>query len=161
MTVHNARHSENPAYNEVYFNDFEDMSGPPFINAKSGTKLYFAAPNETYTIDKKLKTGTYDAVFWHDGNGPSLPWKRRTVSLKVSSSTTFPTVKFDVVAQIDDLCIVPRNATFSTCEHVPGWGNVSETDEQGFYFKTEYNGVGLPVQIKDMYNTTVKKFEYR
>lgn len=161
MTVHNARHSENPAYNEIYFNDFEGQSGPSYPAAKSGTKVYSSLPSSTYTIDKKLKAGTYNVIFWHDGNGPSYPWKRRVAALKVTSSTTFPAVSFGITGLVDDFCIVPRNATFSTCEYVPGWGNVSETDERGFYFKTEYNGLGLPVQIKDMYNTIVKKFEYR
>jgi len=161
MTVHNARHSENPSYNEVYFNDFEAMTGAPYKDAKSGKMYHVSTPNATFTIDKKLKPGTYDVIFWHDGNGPSLPWERRAMSLKITSASTYPSVSFGITGLIDDLCIVPRNAAFSTCEYVPGWGNVSETTEQGSYFKTDYNGLGLPVQVKDMYNTIVKKFEYR
>lgn len=161
VTFHNARYSINPAYNEVYFNDFEDQVGPPCSTAKSGSQVFFASPNTSYLIDKKLKAGDYNVVFWHDDANIILPWKRHVTPLKITSFATAPSVKLGVVAQIDDLCILPCNATFSISEYVPGWGNVSETTEQGSYFKTEYNGFGFPVKITDHRNVVIKKYDYK
>lgn len=161
MTLHNARLSATSANNEVFFTDFEHLTGPTYAQARSGTKALSTTPSSAYTISQKLKAGEYTAMFWHDKNGPSQPMKRRTVPVTVASSSTFPSVIFGISGYVDDLCIIPRNATLSTCHYVPGWGNTLETDEQGRDLKTEYNGFGLPVKITDHNGIVVKQYEYK
>lgn len=161
MTLHNARLSANLADNEVFFTDFEHLTGPNYLQARSGTKVLSTTPFSAYTINQKLKAGEYTAVFWHDKNGPSQPMKRLTAPVTVASSSTFPSVVFGISGYIDDLCIIPRNATLSTCHYVPGWGNTLETDEQGRDLKTEYNGFGLPVKITNHNGIVVKQYDYK
>ena len=161
MTLHNARLSATSANNEVFFTDFEHLTGPTYSQARSGTKALSTTPSSVYTISQKLKAGEYTAVFWHDKNGPSQPMKRRTAPVTVASSSTFPSVVFGIAGYVDDLCIIPRNATLSTCHYVPGWGNTLETDEQGRDLKTEYNGFGLPVKITNHNGIVVKQYEYK
>lgn len=154
-TVLNARHSDNPALNQVYFNNFETYTGIPGMPARSGVMSRYVG---SYTLDKKLAPGSYVVTFYHESG-----WRRQTKPLQITSANTYPTIDFGSTAYgfIDDLSILPQNATISTCIHVPGWGNTMESDERGQATYTEYNTVGLPLTIKDNTKTIVKKFEYK
>lgn len=154
--VTNAIHSED-ASNQVYFNDFETIGGPPISNAKSGKYTTWWTPGHTYTIDRKLTPGSYILSFWVNDGPPA--YSKQTRLIKVEN-TNYQTVVFGITGQIDDVAILPPNATIRSCVHIPGWGNISETDERGRTIYTEYNEVGLPVKIMDNERTVRKIIGY-
>lgn len=157
-TILNARHSENPAYNQVYYNDFEDdPSSDSEVSARSGDKARLVYSGTSFTIDRKFSPGSYILTYHTEGE-----WNAVKTPVEIANSNTSPAINFGrYFGYIDDIIMLPRNATISTSCYVPGWGNVSETTEQGLYFKTEYNGFGLPVKITDHRNITIKQFDYK
>lgn len=157
-TILNARHSENPAYNQVYYNDFEDdPSSDSGVSARSGDKARLVYSGTSFTIDRKFAPGSYILTYHTEGE-----WNAVKTPVEIANSNTSPAINFGrYFGYIDDIIMLPRNATISTSCYVPGWGNVSETTEQGLYFKTEYNGFGLPVKITDHRNITIKQFDYK
>ena len=161
-TVLNARHSENPLLNQVYFDDFETKVGPPYSRTKSGERSITWSPGQTYTIDKKLAPGSYILTFWSDDAGiMGMGMGKVTRKFDITNSSSYPTIIFGLTGYIDDVSILPHNAILTSAVYVPGWGNTSESDERGQTSYTEYNGLGLPVTIKDNTKTIVKKFEYQ
>lgn len=158
-TVLNARHSENPLLNQVYFNDFETEVGSPYSRTKSGEKSIIWSPGRTYTIDEKLAPGSYILTFWSDATG-IMGMGKVTRKFDVINASSYPAISF-LTGYVDDVSILPPNATLTSAVYVPGWGNISESDERGQTTYTEYNSLGLPVTIKDNDKKVVRKFEYQ
>ena len=62
--------------------------------------------------------------------------------------------------QIDDLSIIPRNATLESSYRIGPLGILSETDAQGHVRNYRYNSVGLPIEISDEQGNILKKYTY-
>lgn len=157
-TVLNARHSENAAFNEVYYTDFEDLESGPPMGARSGEIAQIVTGPQTVAINKRLVPGSYTLTFW----GKEMnTWTKNTRKINITSNTTYPLFSYGYTGTIDDVAILPPNASLSTCIYIPGWGNIIQTDERGQTIYTQYNGLGLPVTLENNDGIIFKKYGYK
>ena len=163
--VDNAYHStnKNKNNNQVYFDDFE-TNGTIDANAKSGKKVMSIVPNSRYMFDlTDLEIGSYIVTYWYKTSSDAA-WKKQRQTLEITSLSKFMiqipiSIISDAIA-IDDLSVLPQNATLTSAVTVTGLGTISETDERGRTTYYEYNALGLPTRVFDNDRTVIKKYEY-
>lgn len=160
-TITNARHSydNRSNLNEVYFTDFESAYGRESANAKSGSRV---AKDKSVTIPPNFKPGEYTLTYWYSTPAEPL-WKQKRVHLTINAedigkSIDLPYFRDDM--QLDDVSIIPRNATLESSERIGPLGILSETDARGRVRRYRYNSVGLPVEESDELGRVLKKYTY-
>lgn len=158
-SVMNAYHTpEVSSLNEVYFNNFEGFVSYGFEtpDAHSGSKV---VKGMKQLMISGLKDGDYTLTYWFRTDADPL-WKRRSMQISLPKDKTFIFPDFTDDLQIDDLSIIPRNATLESSDRIGPLGILSETDAQGHVRNYRYNSVGLPIEISDEQGNILKKYTY-
>lgn len=159
--VTNAYHTEkrDPRKQEVYFDDFERCSDIHLLEtpeAKSGTHVVKGMKQCTLYY---LRDGEYVLTYWYRTDSDPL-WRRKRVEITLPEERNFIFPNYTDDLQIDDLCVIPRNAVLETSDRVGPLGVVSETDSRGRATFYRYNSVGLPVAVSDELGRVLKKYTY-
>lgn len=143
---------------EVYFNNFEgyEYYGFETSDAHSGSKV---AKGMKQLMIYGLKDGDYALTYWFRMDADPI-WKRRSMQISLPKDNTFIFPDFTDDLQIDDLSILPRNATLESSERIGPLGILSETDARGRVRRYRYNSVGLPIEISDELGNILKKYTY-
>ena len=146
--------------NEVFFDDFETPLSERVADAKSGTGV--AKGKKSVLIPSYFRPGEYMLSYWYRTEGKQL-WKHLRIPLTITSENIgtyliLPNASDDL--QIDDLSIIPRNATLESSYRIGPLGILSETDAQGHVRNYRYNSVGLPIEISDEQGNILKKYTY-
>lgn len=121
-------------------------------------------PNSRYMFDlTDLEIGSYIVTYWYKTSSDAA-WKKQRQTLEITSLSKFMiqipiSIISDAIA-IDDLSVLPQNATLTSAVTVTGLGTISETDERGRTTYYEYNALGLPTRVFDNDRTVIKKYEY-
>ena len=121
-------------------------------------------PNSRYMFDlTDLEIGSYIVTYWYKTSSDAA-WKKQRQTLEITSLSKFMiqipiSIISDAIA-IDDLSVLPQNATLTSAVTVTGLGTISETDERGCTTYYEYNALGLPTRVFDNDRTVIKKYEY-
>lgn len=145
--------------NEVYFDNFEGYTPRYEItvpDAVSGTKAVRGM--EELSLND-LRDGEYKLTNWYRTDY-GMPWKRRQVFLSLPADKRFRFPDFSPELQLDDVSIIPRNATLESSERIGPLGILSETDARGRVLHYRYNSVGLPVEVSDELGRVLKKYTY-
>lgn len=145
---------------EVYFDDFETPLSERVADAKSGTGV--AKGKTSVLIPSYFRPGEYMLSYWYRTEGEQL-WKHLRIPLtltpeNIGTYLILPKASDDL--QIDDLSIIPRNATLESSYRIGPLGILSETDAQGHVRNYRYNSVGLPIEISDEQGNILKKYTY-
>lgn len=164
-TVINARYAPEATerINEVYFNDFEAVTDGEYVwpestVAKSGTHI--CSSRWLMIPLSNFKQGRYILSYWWRTNS-SQQWNRYRSIINVTESTQNLMVPFPAqTVMVDDLSIVPQNATIQSSVILPGLGKISETDIRGRTTYYEYNGFGLPIRVLNNEREVIKTFSY-
>lgn len=164
-TVINARYAPEATerINEVYFNDFEAVTDGEYVwpestVAKSGTHI--CSSRWLMIPLSNFKQGRYILSYWWRTNS-SQHWNRYRSIINVTESTQNLMVPFPAqTVMVDDLSIVPQNATIQSSVILPGLGKISETDIRGRTTYYEYNGFGLPIRVLNNEREVIKTFSY-
>ena len=149
--------------NEVWFDDFErddfcSWVWPNLGPAKSGTRGRITTP---LTIPvSNFKPGTYILSYWYLTND-SDRWFQHRSRITVTDTMDNYTVLFPAGAiAVDDVSLLPPNATLKSQVSIPGLGTISETDTRGRSLYHEYNGFGLPTRVLDNERQPLKTYSY-
>lgn len=145
--------------NEVYFNDFEDYTPQYEItipDAVSGTK---AVQGMRYLPELGLKDGAYKLTYWYR-TCADPQWKRRQAYITLPEDAHYEFPDFIDHMQIDDLSVIPCNATLESEVRIGPLGTVSQTDARGRVRYYRYNSVGLLVEVSDELGRILKKYTY-
>lgn len=163
--VANARYAPEATQrvNEVWFDDFErddfcSWVWPDLGPAKSGTRGRITTP---LTIPvSNFTPGTYILSYWYLTND-SDRWFQHRSRITVTDTMDNYTVLFPAGAvAVDDVSLLPPNATLKSQVSVPGLGTISETDTRGRSLYYEYNGFGLPTRVLDNERQPLKTYSY-
>lgn len=163
--VANARYAPEATQrvNEVWFDDFErddfcSWVWPDLGPAKSGTRGRITTP---LTISvSNFKPGTYILSYWYLTND-SDRWFQHRSRITVTDTMDNYTVLFPAGAiAVDDVSLLPPNATLKSQFSIPGLGTISETDTRGRSLYHEYNGFGLPTRVLDNERQPLKTYSY-
>ena len=157
--VTNAYHAPNyVSQRDVYFNNFEGDGSKGFVfsDAHSGDKV---GKGMKQLLIYGLKDGDYTLTYWFRTDADSR-WKRRSMQISLPKDKTFIFPDYTDDLLIDDLSIIPRNATLESSYRIGPLGILSETDAQGHVRYYRYNSVGLPIEISDEQGNILKKYTY-
>lgn len=163
-TISNAYYTKNGANlrNEVIFDDFDD-EGPytyTYPTAKSG--FNYAYKLTRYLIPSNFKPGEYIITYWYNTQDDPT-WRRERHELTIKPENIGHYIDIPGAQgklSIDDLAIIPRNATLESSERIGPLGILSETDARGHSLHYRYNSVGLPIEISDEQGNILKKYTY-
>lgn len=152
---------ENSTYrNEVYFDDFESFYGIVVDNAKSGNRV--AKGTQKFYIPSDLKPGEYILTYWFREASEPL-WKRKSIPLSITMENHGALINLPHASgetYIDDLSVIPRNATLESQIRIGPLGVLSQTDARGRVRYYRYNSVGLLVEVSDELGRILKKYTY-
>ena len=163
--VDNAYHSTNKDkdVNQLYFNDFE-TSGTTDPHAKSGNKVMSILSGVRYSFNlSNLEIGSYIVTYWYR-TATDMTWKKQQQALNITDMHKWM-IQIDIpivseATAIDDLSVLPQNASLTSAVTITGVGPISQTNERGYTTYYEYNALGLPTRILDDNRTVMKKYEY-
>jgi hypothetical protein len=163
-TISNARFSPNATerINEVFFDDFEKRVNGAYIwtevvNAKSGNHVNISS---SYTIPvSNFKPGIYTLRYWYRLQN-SDDWRLHKTNVTINDSQYYIVSFPKESVAVDDLSLIPVNATIESQVLIPGLGIISKTDLRGRTTYYEYNGFGLPTRVFNNEREVIKTFSY-
>lgn len=146
--------------NQVFHTSFEDETNALTLSrAKTGSKVF---NGRNYTIDlKNFKTGIYSLTYWKSTDNGSN-WQ-----LVVQDVEHYTPNRGDITINntttpflIDEVRLIPKNASIVTYTYIPGVGKTSETDTNGVTTYYEYDGFGRLLRVLDNNRNKIKEYEY-
>lgn len=153
--VQNAVHSIDPGRNEVFHTSFEEDTSLTFETeiAKSGDRVLV----RPYTVPLwTLKPGQYILSYW-EYDMTDIKWMYRERYVWNNNTVVLPA---SPTLYIDEVRVMPANASMVTCTYKPGLGKTSQTDHLGYTSYYEYNSMGLLLRVFDNDRILRKKNTY-
>ena len=102
-------------------------------------------------------------TYWYR-TATDMTWKKQQQALNITDMHKWM-IQIDIpivseATAIDDLSVLPQNASLTSAVTITGVGPISQTNERGYTTYYEYNALGLPTRILDDNRTVMKKYEY-
>ncbi|MBV7532831.1 DUF5977 domain-containing protein [Chitinophaga sp. sic0106] len=139
---------ENARLEEVFYTSFEDATGTADANAVTGDKVLLGSFSIPFTIPAN-STRSYMLTYWTSvGNSWELHREPYTAPKTI------------VATKIDEVRVLPVDAMMTTYTAKPLVGITSTNDPKNLVSKYEYDPFLRLMQIRDIQQNILKKFEY-
>lgn len=140
--------------NQVFHTSFEDVAGAVVSEtAKTGNKVWRSSYKMNFGT---LKPGTYILSYWRSAQNRWILEKQELTFGSGVSSYTINSSSYP----IDEVRLMPQNATMTTCTYIPGVGKTSETDQNGRTIYYQYDGFGRLIKVMDNDRNLLKSYAY-
>lgn len=135
---------------QIFYTSFEDEPAAIKGIGITGEKSWHG----TYSVQKPVPSGEYVLSYW-EKNGVNGLWETKEISFTTSPMTIGNSNNY-----IDEIRVLPKNATMVTYAYDPLIGLISSNNQNNLVTYYSYDNLNRLKLIRDHQGNILKKFDY-